>query len=401
MSPAQVCEWVIKVCNHTPLYYYRDRICACAIQPANVFTPHLQQIQNTFILFSIMFVCKLCNVSRFSNPSELLDHILGVLNTYEFNKCLFCDAIYPSNQFIQHLQDCNISAGIDDDFVIENLNLPETFNCKKCNENFGSFEEYEAHQNVCNNAPLLQMNLDSATTFVQNQTAFRCLLRLYCLERHTYNDVDLLFESERENMFLLLNQLLDDLCMVKIKFCAIIEFQKPSGEETTAYLCSLPWYLVNMDEFDEFISNVRNDIVSRIDQFTERGSGWIIKKIRSLNVHVGKYVPHRGGCNLHHLPTQLKNKRCIMNFNCERDCFMYSVLAALHPTPTNPQRSLNYERFQSLYKFSDVRDSVDITDIRAFEKSNAEISINVFSVCLNDKSVIIPLKLLHKRRSIM
>ena len=68
--------------------------------------------------------------------------------------------------------------------------------------------------------------------------------------------------------------------------------------------------------------------------------------------------------------------------NCEADCFMWSVLAGLHPIVDNPQRISHYKRFVVNYDFENIAN---------FER-HSQISINVYSLDVKDE-LVIPLQL--------
>ena len=49
-------------------------------------------------------------------------------------------------------------------------------------------------------------------------------------------------------------------------------------------------------------------------------------------------------------PRELSNKRCIVNVkNSDQKCFLWSVLAHLHPVSNHRDRVSNYEAYRNLY----------------------------------------------------
>ena len=110
-----------------------------------------------------------------------------------------------------------------------------------------------------------------------------------------------------------------------------------------------------------------------------------------MEISGGKYKPHKGGCSSMQLPSQLRKKKCLIEFKTNTDCFMYSVLYSLHPVQNNPNRKSNYIHLIDDYNFSDVRGIVDLEKIGIFEKNN-NISVNVYSYNLAEKFVI-PLRI--------
>ena len=100
-----------------------------------------------------------------------------------------------------------------------------------------------------------------------------------------------------------------------------------------------------------------------------------------MDIRVGKYVPRVGGCYTE-LPAWLLKRKAILNIKTSTDCFMYSVLAALHPPLVHKNRPNQYIEHLEKYDFSDVRGIVSIKDVEKFERKN-KISINVYSLNFN------------------
>ena len=110
-------------------------------------------------------------------------------------------------------------------------------------------------------------------------------------------------------------------------------------------------------------------------------------------MRVAKYVPYAGGCESIEIPERLKKSKALISLKTHTDCFMYSILACLHPKTTNAQRIASYRQYENLYNFSDVRGIVPITAISSFELKNPTISVNVYSYEFNETKNIIPLRI--------
>jgi len=72
------------------------------------------------------------------------------------------------------------------------------------------------------------------------------------------------------------------------------------------------------------------------------------------------------------------------------DCFIFSVLASLHPAQHNKDRPSHYLSHMSDYDFSKCQGIVTLRDISWFERKN-NITVNVYSLDQDDKTII-PLK---------
>ena len=76
-------------------------------------------------------------------------------------------------------------------------------------------------------------------------------------------------------------------------------------------------------------------------------------------------------------PIKLRSKHAIVNVqNRDRKCFMWSMLAALHPTERNTERIGKYVEYANELTFEDITFPVKIKDIHRFEIQN-KISVNV------------------------
>jgi len=79
-----------------------------------------------------------------------------------------------------------------------------------------------------------------------------------------------------------------------------------------------------------------------IDEFTNKGSGWVIIGWKRISVQLSNYKPIKGSSYLP-LPKYFANKKAIINIkNTDNKCFAYSVAAHLHPVNVHPERPQHY-----------------------------------------------------------
>ena len=128
-------------------------------------------------------------------------------------------------------------------------------------------------------------------------------------------------------------------------------------------------------------------------EFQREGSNWTVDKVKNINIHIVKYKPLNGSSYIP-LPAKLASKKAIVNVqNNDEKCFMWSVLAALHPSVDNPQRIQKYSKYENTLDFKNIAFPVKVSDVPKFEKKN-HVSINVFGY---EKHEIYPLHLTKKR----
>ena len=77
----------------------------------------------------------------------------------------------------------------------------------------------------------------------------------------------------------------------------------------------------------------------------------------------------------------------LKNFNSK--CFVWSVLAALHPGAHDPNRLSNYVDYENSLNISGLSFTLAVKDVPKFEKQNLTISVNV--LCLGDQGGFVPL----------
>ena len=209
----------------------------------------------------------------------------------------------------------------------------------------------------------------------------------------------MLFLRESINIQKTLEDLIEENLAIKSQIRLEITFSKMTGEQIKTFICSTTKPLYHMSGFEEFLDESEKEIHQTVDQFTERGSGWVITKISKIFIKTGRFRPHKGGCFSHQLPAKIKNKKCLINIRTETDCFMYSVLAALSPDDKSQHyRTSYYDQFNT-YDFGDVRGKVELSQINKFENKN-EISINVYSYEYGDEECVIPLRMKKDKKKI-
>ena len=147
---------------------------------------------------------------------------------------------------------------------------------------------------------------------------------------------------------------------------------------------------------DDIEQALRESIMKIINSFIEyqrEGSNWTLDKVIRTNIHIVTYKPLKGSSYLP-LPAKLANKKAIVNVQNQDDrCFMWSILAALHPAVENPHRVTKYEQYRDELDFANIPFPVRVTDVIKFEKKN-NISVNVFGY---EQQAVYPLHLTKER----
>ena len=95
---------------------------------------------------------------------------------------------------------------------------------------------------------------------------------------------------------------------------------------------------LNAEETEDQLPEVFQTIHTKFQEFQREGSGWTLEKVNHIEVHSATYNPLQGSSYIK-LPKKLETtKACINVQNTDNKCFLWSVLAHLHPVPTDPNR---------------------------------------------------------------
>lgn len=133
-----------------------------------------------------------------------------------------------------------------------------------------------------------------------------------------------------------------------------------------------------VDLLNNFMENVVETVVRKVDDAIMRGSGFTLSSINELLVQVNRYDPLRGSSYME-LPKKLTKKKAIVNVqNSDELCFKWAVLSALYPAVRNAQRLSNYLRYKDELNFSGIEFPMKVRYIEKFERQNPTISINVY-----------------------
>ena len=176
-----------------------------------------------------------------------------------------------------------------------------------------------------------------------------------------------------------------------ILFLHVLMSQGEKIEEFAFHSKGLKLILMETDEneiYDEMVEEIEEEMQKAQDAV---GSGWKFYKVIKLVLHTTRWEPLYGGSYIP-LDPYLANKKALINMqNEDEKCFMWSVLRALYPKNTNPQRIDNdLKSKQDSINMDDIRYPVNFRAIDRFEIQNPNISISV--VGYNKDDLVHPLR---------
>ena len=138
-------------------------------------------------------------------------------------------------------------------------------------------------------------------------------------------------------------------------------------------------------------------LTRRLDAYIAEGSGWTLDAVVDITIYMAAYQPLYGATYLP-TPPKLAVRKAIVNVkNTDNKCFVWAVLAGLHPVDCNtnrvPNRVANYTDFEAELDMAGIAFPVTTGDIGRFEAQNA-VSVNVFG---HEDAVVYPLRLTELR----
>ena len=161
---------------------------------------------------------------------------------------------------------------------------------------------------------------------------------------------------------------------------------------------SINFTLTNGAEIKEQLAKAYKNLYVSYQNFERDGSGWSIDQILKMEVNIAEYVPLSGSSYLP-LPPKIAKKKAVLNIqNEDQKCFLWSIVASLHPVSRadHPSRVANYVQYERDLNTEEMDFPVSLSQIGRFEKKN-NISVNVFGF---EKNEIFPLHITQQKNSI-
>ena len=153
-----------------------------------------------------------------------------------------------------------------------------------------------------------------------------------------------------------------------------------SIEYSTVYFNSATKTVIN-SEFN--LDKSFQEILYRIDNWTNEGSGWILKSIDGEYVNISAYSPLVGNTYIE-LPDELKNPmKGLVNIKNNDNCFLWCHVRHLNLVERNPKRITRQDReLVNTLDYEGINFTVSKKDYCGIEMQN-KICINVF--CYDNK----------------
>lgn len=328
------------------------------------------------------FSCRHCD-SEFQDYDELFHHV---------------SELHPLNQQGGQTLETTNSANANDTFIndkkenpIADSSVADTMN----NDDHAATSDVEIDQDN----DIKQQHIDQPVdeSALRNGVVNRYLTPSGS-ERY---DALAFFANIRDRLRDFLHSRLHVLGGIKWNVCLHVEMQRDDGPETVVTspcFRSLTYAALSADDINEHnLNEAMQKMYASLDTFMKEGSSWFIKKVLKLEIHTVVYKPLRGASYLQ-LPKSLALSGSILNIqNNDNKCFLYCLLARLHPTTMDPEHVEQYLQYEQEVNMNGITYPVTISQIGKVENQNENISVNVFTY---ENDGIVPLRITEKYNSL-
>ena len=156
--------------------------------------------------------------------------------------------------------------------------------------------------------------------------------------------------------------------------------------------------IIDSDELQEALKNMRNDIGARILDMALYQSGLMVVKVIEIHMMYNKYNPTRAGKYIN-LPKWISLKKACINIKTKDEkCFKYAIQCGYHKIyeKSHPENFYHYKKIEDGLGFDGITFPANNNDIDKFEELNQNVSVNAFEVDDEQEQIVIGRKLKNK-----
>lgn len=134
-----------------------------------------------------------------------------------------------------------------------------------------------------------------------------------------------------------INAILQTKNAINVNTILAVDFKietKDSIEMKTKFFSDGSFEILQSSLLNEILTDNFETLQTNMEESQLRGSGWSLIEIIHLEVHVNEYIALRGGdSTFMDMPLWIQQTHSVVNiyYNNDDRCFLWSVLAALHP----------------------------------------------------------------------
>ena len=173
------------------------------------------------------------------------------------------------------------------------------------------------------------------------------------------------------------------------------------------YRYTRPQVILTLDDFKEYIENLKSEFSSIVDEMQQKESQWIFMKIISSNIFLYNVTDERAKS---YIKSPFSSQSILNIQNDDNYCFLYSILAYFYyETEKHIDIDHLFIKIYWLWKsnckvterkkplnFKDIKFPFKYEDVPKFEKLNQFLSVNVFGIKEFTKDEIEPITKMSK-----
>ena len=227
-------------------------------------------------------------------------------------------------------------------------------------------------------------NLFNESPVVEHNTSFQNVTSDFIIKNIQENDISKYFKTIKEAVHKTISNF-KGRDNIKFKLIITSQFTTPLAfGRIEAHFNPQFEILLTTNNFDDIYQNLEEEFLAWVDNFQERGSGFVFEEIIKTNIRLSRTNLLRASS---YFPHDLGRRTCILNIqNNDQKCFTWSILAKIFPPQqsNHTTRVSNYTPYEYQLNMNNIEYPVKIKDISKFETQNPKISINVFALEKSD-----------------
>ena len=227
-------------------------------------------------------------------------------------------------------------------------------------------------------------NLFNESPVVEDDRTFQNVTSDFLIKNIQENDISKYFKTIKEAVHKTISDF-KGIDNIKFKLIITSEFSTPLAfDRIEAHFNPEFEIMLSMNNFDDIYQNIEENFLAWLDEFQERGSGFVFEEITKTNIRISRTNFLRASS---YFPHDLGIRTCILNIqNTDQRCFIWSILAKIYPPQqsNHTTRVSNYTPYEDQLNMNGIEYPVKIQDISKFEKQNPQIAINVFALEKSD-----------------
>ena len=287
---------------------------------------------------------------------------------------------------------------IDDNQYRYNPTKPISNKLKSKLEKKRQTNEYRAYQikELAATDTVRKFAIRKRATITEEQSAFKAYANAYTISNIHLKGLNGLtyfpYQFARLNEYLEKHKGMKLNATVKISVVNIYDEMQDVIVRTRSYT------IIDSDELQEALNNMRNDIGARILDMALYQSGLMVVEVKEIHMMYNKYNPTRAGKHIN-LPKWISLKKACINIkNKDEKCFKYAIQCGYHKIfeKSHSENFYRYKKIEDCLNFDGVTFPANNNDIDKFEELNHNVSVNVFEVDDEQEQIVIGRKLKNK-----